>query len=232
NPSIRIRSRCRRVASHHHRVRRRAATRAARAVLLARHRSVCVLFALVARCDCGAVTGRNTVVKANCCSSAGDESVASGLPDGPASIKWYNSKPSVETPGGDITAGTAARQAGQGLGNDLRLRAGRPPPPAGASPKSGGRLGRVQEDEGAFGRYGAVKAVGSTRSRGLEDVDDPSRRGRVASPEKRAPVAGRTLGLARRDPSVLPAAERVLPRDTEESLMQQSLRGRWAKIIL
>ncbi|EJK57273.1 hypothetical protein THAOC_22702, partial [Thalassiosira oceanica] len=40
----------------------------------------------------------------------------------------------------------------------------------GASPESGGRLGRVQEDEGAFRRYGAVKAVGLTcveeRSRG------------------------------------------------------------------
>ena len=102
-----------------------------------------------------------------------------------------------------------------GSGRGQRRRTSHPqrrPPPAGASPESGGRLGRVQEDEGAFGRYGAVKAVGSTRRRGLEDEDDPSRRGRVASPEKRAPVAGRTLGLARRDPSVLPAAERVLPR--------------------
>ncbi|EJK72657.1 hypothetical protein THAOC_05791, partial [Thalassiosira oceanica] len=89
---------------------------------------------------------------------------------------------------------------GRGWGNDLRLGAGtapadprpprRPPAPEPVS-QSGGRLGRVQEDEGAFGRYGAVKVVGSTRRRDLEDEDDPSRRGRVASPEKRALRAAR-----------------------------------------
>ncbi|EJK65634.1 hypothetical protein THAOC_13486, partial [Thalassiosira oceanica] len=75
-----------------------------------------------------------------------------------------------------------ARQAGQGLGE--RAPGGdsaggprapppvAPPPSAGASPEPCGRLGRVQEGEGG---YGAVKAVGSTRRRGLEDEDDPSR---------------------------------------------------------
>ncbi|EJK56394.1 hypothetical protein THAOC_23722 [Thalassiosira oceanica] len=90
-----------------------------------------------------------------------------------------------------------ARQAGQGWGKELRAGTApedlappppvAPPPSAGASPEPCGRLGRVQEGEGG---YGAVKAVGSTRRRGLEDEDDPSRKKVHLTP---ADVSARSL---------------------------------------